>query len=151
MKQTQKPKFYRRKYFINPKFQGSFIQLVIGIALLINLILYATNIFIFFKFNLYGETLDYESKQQFYSFFQDQISLLNQSFLIVGTIIFAIIFVFGLLVSHKVAGPLYNLTLQLKKLQSLDDLNNIHHITGTQFRKTDFFHEIATEYNKCPN
>lgn len=148
-KSFKKSFFWRRQYFINPEFQGSFIQMVIGAALLINLVLYGANIFIFFKFNAYGESLNYDQKKQFYEFFQNQILALNQVFVLCGGIVFGILIVYGLLMSHKVAGPLHNLQNQLKKLQKLDDLQNIHNIHGTNFRKTDYFQELAEEYNKA--
>lgn len=148
-KRPRKPTFWRRQYFINPEFQGSFIQMVIGTALLINLVLYGANIYIFFKFNAYGESLNFDQKRQFYEFFQNQILSLNKVFLISGAIVFAILVVYGLLMSHKVAGPVYNLELQLKKIQKLENLDNVHQLKATSFRKTDYFQDVAEEYNKA--
>ncbi len=144
-----RPPFWKRKYYINAEFQGSFIQMVIGTALLINLILYGANIYIFYKFNAYGEALSFEQKREFYQFFQTQIVSLNQVFLICGGLVFGILVVYGLLMSHKVAGPLENLKIQFQKIQKLEDLENVHHLQSTCFRKTDYFRDMADEYNKA--
>ncbi len=148
-KSTKRPSFWKRKYYINPEFQGSFIQMVIGTALLINLVLYGANIFIFYKFNAYGESLNFDQKREFYNFFQSQILSLNKVFLICGGIVFGILVVYGLLMSHKVAGPLQNLKNQLKYIQKLEDLDNVHTLQSTHFRKTDYFQDMADEYNKA--
>jgi hypothetical protein len=54
----------------------------------------------------------------------------------------------GVFQSHRIAGPLHNLKLKLQKIRQLKDISEINLIEETQFRRSDYFHELADEYNK---
>ena len=58
------------------------------------------------------------------------------------------IFLWGVFQSHRIAGPLHNLKIKLQKLRALKDISDINLIEETQFRRSDYFHELADEYNK---
>lgn len=146
-KSKHKPSIFRRQLIVDKTFQSSFIKLFTGSAVLVNMILYCANLAIFYNFNKYGETLKFEERQKFYQFFQDQVITLNKVFLITGVAVFVLLFIYGIFASHKVAGPLFNLKLRLKSLQEITNLEDVHNLTGTQFRKSDYFKDLAKEYN----
>lgn len=54
----------------------------------------------------------------------------------------ALVFIICIFFSHKIAGPLYKLT------KYLNGIRNGQQIEKLYFRNGDYFHEIATEFNK---
>jgi hypothetical protein len=66
---------------------------------------------------------------------------MNQIFLATSIITFLTIAVGGLVLSHKVAGPLYRLTQHLKR-------SSPENIKPVQFRKGDYFPEIQDAFNE---
>ena len=145
---SKQPSVWRRKYIINLDFQGSFIQKSLFIAFTINVIFYFALEFIFIKFNIYGESLQHDARVKFYTFLKDQKEILNLTFLYVGSITAFSIVLWGIFQSHRIAGPLFNLKLQLKKIRSAKDLKDLSEVGATKFRANDYFHDLAEEYNQ---
>ncbi|MDH4469247.1 MAG: hypothetical protein QE271_14410 [Bacteriovoracaceae bacterium] len=145
---SKQPSVWRRKYIINLDFQGSFIQKSLFIAFTINVIFYFALEFVFIKFNIYGESLQHDARVKFYTFLKDQKEILNLTFLYVGSITALFIVFWGIFQSHRIAGPLFNLKLQLKKIKSAKNLKELSEVGVTKFRTSDYFHDLAEEYNQ---
>lgn len=76
----------------------------------------------------------------FHNMFQDQSILV----FIVGILVsFVISFVFGILISHRVAGPLVKLKKHFENVAA-----DVQNETSVHFRDGDFFNEVANAYNK---
>jgi len=146
---SKQPSVWRRKYIINLEFQGAFIQKALFIAFAINVIFYFALEYIFIKFNIYGESLQHEARIKFYSFLKDQKQILNQTFIYVGSTTAIFIVIWGIFQSHRIAGPLFNLKLQFKKLKGAKSLEELAEISKTKFRTSDYFHDLAQDYNEC--
>lgn len=149
MSETKKPSFLRRKYVINFKFQSAFIRKSFFIAGLMIISQYVALQYIFARFNIYGETLPYDLKRKFYEFLNPQYDTINQTFLVLGLITSISIVVWGLIQSHRIAGPLHNIKLRLKKISKATTTSDLTGFESTQFRRSDYFHELADEYNKA--
>ncbi len=132
----------RKKYIINPKFQYRFI--------LATLIPNAASLAVFYlMIDLYfiklvqdGKDLGLEENHPYFMLLRDQSLLMNKVFIIVAILTTLFFIIWGVIFSHKIAGPLFRLrahfeesagTLEIKKLS---------------FRPGDFFLEIPEAYNR---
>lgn len=141
-------KIFRRKYYIAPKFQNELVKKMLGIGLLGNALLYMVNFAIYFHFNGYGQQLAREEKKVFYEFFHQQIDLINTYFLGLGIIFTLSLIIYGIKLSHRMAGPMYNIKMKFRQIQECKTMADIEKLHTTSFRKTDFFHDVAKEYNQ---
>ena len=85
----------------------------------------------------------------FFRFVEQQQTTMNLIFLGTAVVIFFGTCIFGLLYSHRIAGPLYRLTQDLKGMTEGKAIRDV------RFRKGDFFPEIAEAFNafigsRCP-
>jgi hypothetical protein len=143
-----KMKLSRKKYYIEPTFQKDITKKLLLVGLFGNSMLYFINFAIYFHFNSYAEKLDYKSKKLFYQFFNQQIDLINICFLLMGMTFTAFLVIYGIRLTHRMVGPLYNLKQQFKGIQNLDNLENIQSMKTANFRKSDYFKDLADEYNR---
>ncbi len=131
-----------KNYLIYPQFQWNFILLIMGISLV------APVIMLVFQLNLFrtqiqsGQMMNLPETHPyfvFYNLFQNQSLLI---FAIAVAISFVISFLLGLVLSHRVAGPI----IKLKKhfdLVAEDEKND----GPVVFRENDYFKEVAESYN----
>lgn len=146
-----RPPLWRRKYVVNFKFQAAFIRKALFVAGFILVSQWFALQYIFVRFNIYAEELSYDQRKQFYEFLSAQTMMLNQTFLWMCLFTPICIFLWGVFQSHRIAGPLYNLKSRLHKMREITDVNNFSQLEETQFRRSDYFHELADEYNKTIN
>ena len=66
----------------------------------------------------------------------------NQQLWITMITLTGVIFLISIFVSHRIAGPLYKLKLHLAELGKGNIDQNL------KFRKSDYFHSLADDYNK---
>ncbi len=142
-------KIFRKRYYIAPEFQSEIIKKMLFIGLMGNALLYLVNFAIYFHFNTYAQKLPREQKKAFYEFFHQQIDLINYYFLGLGLLFTMGLIFYGIKLSHRMAGPLFNLKQQFKKIENCTGMEEIKSITPTRFRKNDFFHDLADHYNKA--
>lgn len=147
----KRPSVWRRKYVVNFKFQAAFIRKSLFIAGLILGVQWFALQYIFLRFNIYADSLSYDSSKLFYDFLNDQSMMLNQTFLWMCLFTPICIFLWGVFQSHRIAGPLHNLKIKLHKIRQMKDVSDMSSIEETQFRRSDYFHELADEYNKTIN
>lgn len=67
---------------------------------------------------------------------------INLTIIALTTFSFFMFAIMGLIVSHKTAGPIYNLTQHLRKIRKQNEVKPIN------FRKGDYFPELADEINE---
>ena len=130
------------KFLINPAFQLRFIGWGIAIAFLILFVFYSSNM-VFFKYYLnQGLEFGLPPNHIFFNFLKDQYVRMNYIFLLTSIIAVLVIFVSGVVISHRISGPLYHLRVHLDKIR--DGASP----SAVQFRSTDYFQEIAVAYNE---
>lgn len=147
-KKGMRPPLWRRKYVVNFKFQAAFIRKALFVAGFILVCQWFALQYIFVRFNIYAEELSYDQRKQFYEFLSAQTLMLNQTFLWMCLFTPICIFLWGVFQSHRIAGPLFNLKLRFHKIRQLKNTQELSNIEETQFRRSDYFHELADEYNK---
>jgi hypothetical protein len=132
----------RRTFLINPRFQLSFMAYTVGMSALIIAIFYCANVYFFWKFNNSGVQLGLPPDHVYFQFLAEQKFKMNLVFGVTSTIAFAALGVWGLFLSHRVAGPVYRLCKHARDLVSGKDVGEV------SFRKKDYFPELADAFNE---
>lgn len=144
---SKRPTFLKRKFLINKGFQLPFMGRMILINLLLMSAIFVVNYFIFSRFNILGDILNLESEHYFYRFVNDQITLMTLIFIVVAICSTATMVLYGLFLSHRIAGPLENIKLRFKKMEQAKTIEELNELEKTEFRENDFFKEFAEAYN----
>jgi hypothetical protein len=129
----------RKKILINPDFQIKFVGFFITFFLLNFLIIVGVIIFTFNKFHEMGSSINLPPDSVFFEFLrnqQNELLLLILGATLVSTVI---AFIGGLYLSHRVAGPIYNICKQLDSIKK--------GIPVISVRKDDFFQELPKSIN----
>ncbi|MEE2670457.1 MAG: hypothetical protein VYA54_02035 [Bdellovibrionota bacterium] len=133
----------RRIFIINPEFQYKFCLIICGIVFLVSL-LYPVVVYDLIRMleTNYQEiqaSLPAGSPQiNFEELYKGTMFIL---FLIIAAVL-CLTFVASILISHKIAGPMYKMTMFLR---SIREGGAIHELT---FRDGDQFEEVAEELNE---
>lgn len=135
----------RKKYLLNPGFQlkllGYFFALSIGTLT----IFYGAVLFFFWKFHNMGVNLGLPENHVFFKFLGQQKSQMNYIF-IATSLISSISLIFGgLVLSHKIAGPIHRLCDFINKKINGEKIDQL------KFREGDFFPELEEHVNKVVN
>ncbi len=131
-------KYKRRTYFIEKKFQASFILrfciLVVLGTLLTGIVLYL--------FSSRSTTVTFENTRAVVKTTADFIlPMLIQTVIIVTIVVGTATIILTLFISHRIGGPLYRFKKEMKAIEA-GDLSSIFHI-----RKTDQLQDVATDLN----
>lgn len=130
----------RKKYFIAPEFQYKIIALFIMASLTILLIIYIFNSYYFEYFILRGQELHLKKGHVYYRLLSEQKDKMDNIFFILGTCIVLFNSIIGILLSHRIAGPLYRLRMYFTKKEFTQGKE-------LSFRKGDFFQDIPKAVN----
>jgi len=135
--------YKRRIYLINRDFQIKFIIYTASIAVITIALFYGMLYFFFDELVALGVRSGFPAGHVYFKFIADNRSdMMNVYYPIASIAVFIIIFVSGMLFSHKIAGPIYRMNTYLRSI-SLDNLTS-----PLIFRKKDFFQDLAKSYNK---
>lgn len=137
--------FKRKKFLINPKFQLSFIVFSIFVSLLGMGIFYSSIKYFFWSFKKIGQDNGIPEGHLFYQFIEDQARKMDSTFMIAGSVVIIIGLIGSIVISHKVAGPIYRLTKHLHDSSPNDEKLEV------KFRKGDFFIELQDAFNQFVN
>jgi hypothetical protein len=131
----------RYKFIINKKLQMKLILYSIGIQLASFATYTAASWYFFRTFHAMAVEAGLPPQHIFFQFLSKQQYFLNVIFISSAIVLNIIIFLFCLKFSHRVAGPIYNLTQHLNRIETLQDLKNV------KFRKGDYFQELEDAFN----
>lgn len=134
----------KRSLLINPKFQWTLIGYVSIVALLVLAVSFGLFTFGFNEFSSIGLQAGLPSDHVYFEFLRMQESTFLRVFVALAILIAAILVVGGLIVSHKIAGPIYRMQKEFNKMQEEDPVR----LREIYFRKGDFFPELAETYNE---
>ena len=138
---------YKRKIIlINPRFQlklSSYFAFltVINIAVFYFCIRYFFQVFVDM-----GQEIGLPSNHVYFMFMEDQMLTMNIVFLVTSIVTICLLMIFGVLISHKIAGPMYRFCNHLT-----DIAEGKKESSEIKFRDNDFFPEVAECYNKTLN
>jgi len=131
----------RTKYLINPSFQITFVIYFLIIGIISLMIFYSSNLYFFKTLTNEGLQLDLPADHVYFELLVSQKHLMNKIFLTTSVIFFTLISLLGIFISHHIAGPIHKMTKKINSFNGIDDLCEI------QFRKRDFFKELAESFN----
>ena len=141
MDQTQRKK---RSILINPKFQWTLIGYAAFIATLIFISVYGLFSFGFHEFVQIGHQAGLNDDHVYFQFIKMQETTFLRVILAIAFFVGTILTVGGLVVSHKIAGPLYRLQKEFLGMAEKAD-PSLHKI---KFRDGDFFPEVPKAFNE---
>ncbi len=127
----------RKVLLINRKFQMSFLSYTLSIAVVIMAVFFAANRYFFWAFERKGKAMGLDEGHIFFRFLAEQRWTMDLIYLITGVVACAILLAYGLYLSNRVAGPLYNLQ------QYLESYLAGRRQGPLQFREKDYFQELA--------
>ncbi len=141
MDQTQRKK---KSILINPKFQWTLIGYAAMVATLIFVSVYGLFTYGFNEFVQIGHQAGLPDEHVYFQFIKMQETTFHRVILIIAGVVGSILIVGGLIVSHKIAGPMYRLQKEFNGMAEQPD-PKLHKIN---FRDGDFFPEIPQAFNQ---
>lgn len=134
----------KRSILINPKFQWTLIGYAAFMATLILLTVYGLFSYGFHEFIQLGNQAGLPPEHVYFQFVQMQENSFNRVLFALAIIIGIFLIVGGLYLSHRIAGPIYRMQKELRKMieENHGELKEIH------FRKGDFFPELSATFNE---
>ena len=136
------PANQRKVFLINPGFQLRVLGWMGALCALVLAVSYGASWYFFHKFELQGMALGLPANHVFFEFLDGQRREMNYIFLGSGAVIAVLVSVVGVLMSHRIAGPMYRLKKHMRMVADGETTENV------KFRKGDFFPEIADGYNE---
>lgn len=137
-----RPPFYKRKYLVNYRFQLTFtfaFMVFFGVA---QLVLYFVLAHLLDEVTRQFESLSAPGAAVFAHIVKDSRQLWNEAFIMVSQCTLLLTFGVGILVSHRVAGPLFRLR------SHLDEGARTGALMDVRFRSGDFFQDIPPAFNR---
>ena len=137
--------FWKKNVYTDPQFQGNFVLFMILTSLFLIGILYVANVVWLWRFYYISDVMELPSDFNFEYFMDQQLVLMNIVFAATTVIVIPILSLVAVILSHKIAGPLYRLRNHIvynSKVAKDGDLRFIH------FRKKDNFKTLAMAYNE---
>ncbi len=130
-----------QRYVINPPFQIRVLLYLFCIVLIVVVSTTATVNYLFYDFVQEGHELGLPAGNIFFQFIEKQQLIMNQ--LLAGLFVFLsfLIIVSGMILSHRVAGPIHRLNQHMQGVALGQIAGPVH------FREQDFFKELAESYN----
>lgn len=143
MTEVKKPKFYRRNKLINPNLQLTIMGYFIGLTFVTLVFFYLTFRVVIVRFIEDARAINGLTEANILQLAQTQYRMLNSTCLELGLVLLIVLCSGGLVLSHRVAGPIYRMRMHIQDAIKTGDISK-----DLSFRKKDYFHELATEYNE---
>ena len=135
-------KIFRRNYFINPEFQLKLILLSFIPILLTLAIFYFQSIDSIREVKVLASNLPEESKAPAIMILETQEVLLGKYFFWSSIIVFFVTGLVLVVLSHKMAGPIFRLE------KHLEEINETGEVKLIRFRKNDYLQNLELQINK---
>jgi methyl-accepting chemotaxis protein len=133
----------KRSLLINPKFQWTLIGYAAVTTLLVLFSVYALFSFGFQEFNSIGTQAGLPPEHIYFQFIKMQEATFLRVIAAIAVVVGLILTIGGLFLSHKIAGPIYRMQKEFNSMSAGDPVV----IKEIQFRKGDFFPELADSFN----
>lgn len=134
----------KRSLLINPRFQWTLIGYVSVVAMLILAVSFGLFTFGFNEFSNIGLQAGLPQDHVYFEFIRMQEATFLRVFAALCILVAAILVVGGLVVSHKIAGPIYRMQKEFLRMKADSPV----HLREIYFRKGDFFPELAETFNE---
>lgn len=123
-----------KNVLLNPAFQLKLLSYFIGLFLLSSITLYSTSYLFFKRLNDKALQVGIPEGHVFFKFLENQKADLDQLYLLLSGVNLLLLLGTGLLISHRLAGPIHKLKNYLREMNK---------DSGTfKLREKDFFKEL---------
>lgn len=139
---NSKRKYTHQSFIVNPVFQLRLIGAGVLMAGIVIAVFYGANTFFFYKFTEIAHQTGLPKEHIFFQFIDGQVQIMNLVFGMTASVTFALLFVSTVILSHRIAGPLYRLNTHMNDVAAGKTREYI------SFRRNDYFPELAEAYNK---
>jgi methyl-accepting chemotaxis protein len=130
----------RFNFLINPPLQTKVIASFLGLGIIMMLMNFLTNYFIIHRILEKSESLS--QSEEVSNLIVDIWTLTSASTVIMSVFIIAVFCFYGLLFSHRIAGPIFNLK------RSIDRLIQGDQNVVIRYRKNDYFQDLCIKMNE---
>ena len=137
-----KTKSRRKKLLINPDFQVNFLKNILFLNIGVCGFFYLAHAYFFWQGRELGRSIQLPADHVFFKFLAEQQRSMNLISLATMCVVSALIVAFGLVYSHRIAGPIYRLQKYLKERNAGTEKGNLY------FRQGDYFPELADSVNE---
>jgi hypothetical protein len=137
----EKARNQRTRFLINPPFQYRFMAWMSVLGTLAVMLLHLSHLWFFYQLRKQALNSGIPANHVFFQFISDQQQEMGYIAIacFVGVLVISV--VFGLVLSHRIAGPMFRLRKHLETVAQ----TGVHE--PVQFREDDFFKEIPKAYN----
>lgn len=137
-----KNKRFFKHYYIYPKFQRQFLSIIIFMVMTACTLYYAVIWYFFTSFYNKGSESGIPADHVYFKFLDNLAAEMNLMMLIGTLILVGLFLMIGVIVSHKIAGPLVRMQSEFTRMKESD---KIHPIV---FRQGDYFQDITVPFNE---
>lgn len=138
-----KKKFKRRQFLVNPTFQFRIMGWMTLISLTPVFVFFAAHHYFFWQLEKLGLDIGLDPQHVYYKFLAVQSQKLFIIFIICSILTCACVLFLGLILSHRIAGPIHRLKSYLRDFHK----NEQNH--PLSFREGDYFGELPAIVNDC--
>lgn len=131
----------RRSYWVDPKVQWAIIQKTLLMNAALVALLYVADRFFFFRMESMGKDLGFTPDHVYFLFLKEQQRIKFWAFLWTSGIITIVGTFIGIRFSHRLAGPIFRLKKELRRINDGEKIEEVN------LRDADFFTEMADEFN----
>jgi hypothetical protein len=139
---TLSPSKKRLRFLVMPGFQIRFMVYILCFAAFGISVLYGSNYIYFSRLVAEGQGMGLAPDHIYFEFIEQQKRLLNVIFIAVSALVFGGMVIAGLVLSHKIAGPVYRIQRYLQTVYEEGVPQG-----KLKFRDGDFFPEVAELIN----
>jgi methyl-accepting chemotaxis protein len=135
-------RLHRKQYFVNSRLQwtlilGANVLAFVGLALIVTLMLYAQT-----HLENYATGLNLAPNHPALQFLAQREAEFDRLCIGIAVVLIALFNALGIVLSHRIAGPLYRLQRHLEAVGAGKDPADVH------FRKGDLYQQLAEACNK---
>jgi signal transduction histidine kinase len=113
-----------------------------GLALAPICTFFAAHYYFFWKLKKLGQAIALEPDHIYFRFLEGQSEQMFLIFLICSFVAILLVFILGLMLSHKIAGPIHRLKMYMTDMSQGQELGDL------SFRKGDYFLELPPIVNQ---
>ncbi len=131
----------RKVLLVNPRFQFQFMAWMGGLAVAVVMVLHLAHDWFFYQLREQARLAGLTPDHVFFQFINSRQTELNLISVVSFIAILVVVGVIGLVLSHRIAGPMYRLKLHFEEVAKTGVPQKL------KFREGDFFLEIPEAYN----
>lgn len=135
----------RKKLLINPDFQVKFLKNLLFLNVAVCGVFYMAHAYFFWQGRELGKSINLPPEHVFFRFIDEQQRSMNLISVATMCAVSLLIVGFGLLYSHRIAGPIYRLQKYLRERTEGTETGALY------FRQNDYFPELADSVNSYIN